>query len=380
MKIISTFIAVCFVLFGVASQVSAFSIDFSDEGISPEQREENRARTMNLVKKVEQYMDENEALVGFLARRGTGDADAETGVADTDNLDLTGMAHTGFIIKRDAAKDSGYITFNQVRDKGAKKTDSGEYDLSVLKVWGLPQFFIDSFEKDAIVFLPEKTLQLKLWNLLLANGALEIDEQKRFLKDKDGGQLLSVEGKPRFVTDRFIRNGIFTLLYNPEYNLLSDYAESSTQNCNEHLLKTYIGVRDYYNAGVAGYGGQNMSGSTLADFQKNIINAIESNYHPGLMVLSRTKSTFAFTENIRFGERYAKSPTFLGFKLKKERFDVVSVDSFTNEENQKILGWNDFKVFREQYSTKTGWFIEDFGKNYVKINRFTGKKNTTTEK
>lgn len=380
MKTISTCIAVCSVLFGIAIQASAFSTDFSVEDISPEQREENLARTMNLVKKIEQYMNENGSFVGFLSRRGTGDADSDTGVADTDNLDLTGMAHTGFIIKNGVAKDSGYITFNQVREKGAKNTDSGEYDLSVLKVWGLPQFFIDSFEKDAIVFLPEKKLQLKLWHLLRANGLLDIDEQKRFLKDKDGKQLLNAEGEARFVTDRFIRNGIFTTLYNPEYNLLSDYAEPSTQNCNEHLLKTYIGVRDYYNAGVAGYDGQNMNGSILAEFQKNIINAIESNYHPGSMVLSRTKSTFAFTENIRFGERHAKSPTFLGFKLKKEQFDVVSVDSFTNEENQEFLGWSDFKVFREQYSSKTGWFIEDFGKNYVKINRFTGKKNTITEK
>ena len=93
------------------------------------------------------------------------------------------------------------------------------------------------------------------------------------------------------------------------------------------------------------------------------------------MVLSRTKSTFAFTQNIRFGERYEKSPTFFGFKLNKEKFEVVSVDSFCDPKNQLFLTWADFKVFREDYSKAKGWFIHDNGKDYVKINRISNKKN-----
>jgi hypothetical protein len=379
MKKIFPLIAVLlFTIFALTSQAKAFSADFSAEDISPEKREENLARTTNLVKKIEAYMQNNNAFVGVLARRGAGNFD--TGISDTDNLDLTGMAHAGFIVKNGFAKDAEYVTFNLVRKKGAKKIGSREYDLSVLKIWGLPQFFIGSFEKDAIVFLPVKKVQLKLWNLLRANGALEIDEQKRYIKDDGGKQMLDAKGNPRYIIDLFIKNGMFTVLHNPEYNLLSDYAEPSTQNCNEHLLKTYIGVRDHYKAGTTGYDVQKMSDSSLKEFRHNIIQAVEKNYIPGKMILSRTKSSFAFTQNIRFGERYKKSPSLFGLKLKKEHFDVVSVDSFCSEANQRYLGWSDFKVFRESHDPQRGWFIKDLGRDYVKVNRLTGKKNTIAEK
>jgi hypothetical protein len=103
--------------------------------------------------------------------------------------------------------------------------------------------------------------------------------------------------------------------------------------------------------------------------------AIKENYTPRQMVLSRTKSTFAFVQNIRFGERYEKSPTLFGFKIKKEKFEVVSVDSFCDPKNQVFLDWADFKVFREDYSATKGWFIRDNGKDYVKVNRMTNTKN-----
>ncbi len=378
MKYIHLFAAfILLFLLGLSSQAGAFSADFSSEEGSPEERKENMERTMTLVNKIDQYMREKNAYVGFISRRGAGDP--KTGVSDTDTLDLTGMAHTGFILKNGFGKDASYITCNLVRKKGAKKTDSGEYDLSVLKVWTLPKFFIGSFEKDAIVFLPEKKLQLKLWNMIRANGTIEIEERKRYIKD-DKGQLQLDNGEPRYIIERFIKNGMFTILHNPEYNLLSDYTEPSTQNCNEHLLKTYIGVRDHYKAGKAGYDARSMSGAALNEFRNNTIQAIETHYTPGTMILSRTKSTFAFTQNIRFGERHKQSPSLFGLKLKKEQFDIVSVDSFCKKENQDYLGWSDFKVFREKHISGRGWFVEDVGKNFVKTNRLTGKKNEIIEK
>lgn len=362
-------------LFITPAMVMGFSAEFSGDELSEQAKQENLRRTQNLVEKIEAYMRENDAFVGAMSRRGAGDP--ETGVSDTDTLDLTGMAHTGFILRSGFSKDADYITFNLVRKKGAKKVGSDEYDLSQLKVWSLPNFFIGSFEKDAIVFLPEKKLQLKLWNLLRANGALEIEEKKRFLKDEDGKQLLDDQGKPRFITDLLIKNGAFALLHNPEYNLLSDYAEPSTQNCNEHLLKTYIGIRDFWHLAEAGSDGDGtgVTDEALKNYRREIVKSIETNFTPSQMILSRTKSTFAFVQNIRFGERHEESPSLLGLKLKREKFSVVGVDSFCNPKNQQYLGWSDFKVFREKYDSAAGWSVEDWGKNYVKVNRLTGRKN-----
>lgn len=354
-------------LFISASMAMGFSTDFSRDRAGEQEKQENLRRTQNLIEKIEAYMRDNEAFVGLMSRRGAGNP--KTGVSDTDTFDLTGMAHTGFILKSGFSKDADYITFNLVRKKGAKKVGSDEYDLSQLKVWSLPNFFIGSFEKDAIVFLPKKKLQLKLWNLLRANGALKIEEKKRFLKDEDGKQLLDDTGKQRFITDLLIKNGAFALLHNPEYNLLSDYAETSTQNCNEHLLKTYIGIRDFWHLAEKG------DDEALKNYRREIAESLEANFTPSRMILSRTKSTFAFIQNIRFGERHKESPRLLGLKLKSEKFSVVGVDSFCNPKNQQYLGWSDFKVFREKYDSGSGWSVEDRGKNYVKVNRLNGRKN-----
>ncbi len=118
-----------------------------------------------------------------------------------------------------------------------------------------------------------------------------------------------------------------------------------------------------------------MSPSVLNEFRQAAKTSVERNYVPRQMVLSRTKSTLAFVQNIRFGERYAQSPRFLGMKLSKEKFDVVSVDSFCNPQNQPFLAWQDFKVFREKHHPVKGWFVEDWGKNYVKVNRYTKERN-----
>ncbi len=368
------FIFAVFIWFFPVSSLLAkgWSDDFSEDEISVTERQENLDRTMNLVEAVENYMQANDAYVGFLSRRGAGDP--KTGVSDTDTLDLTGMAHTGFIVRNGFSKKSEYVTYNLVRQKGAKKVDSKEYDISDLRIWSLPHFFIGSFEKDAIVFLPEKKVQLQLWNLLRANGALSVEERKKYLKDEHGNDLLDADGKPRFITNLIIKNGIFTIFHNPEYNLLSDYAEPSTQNCNEHLLKTYIGVRDFWQTG-ASYDLNTITPEQISDLRNKIIQSIEKKYFPGEMLLSRTKSTFAFVQNIRFGERYKESPSLLGLKLNKEKFDVVSVDSFCNPENQTFLKWVDFKVLRENYNETQGWYIEDKGRDFIKVNRFTGKKN-----
>ncbi len=346
---------------------------FSEESPSKAAMDENIQRTKQLVTKVKDYLRENDAYVGIIARRGAGDP--KTGVSDTDNLDLSGMAHCGFFVKNGFGKDADYITFNLVRMKGAKKVDGEDYDLSELRVWSLPHFFIGAFEKDAIIFLPEKQVQLRLWNQLRANGQLKIEEKKRYLKDSKGKQRLDADGKPAFMTNQIIANGAFTFLHNPEYNLLSDYIENSTQNCNEHLLKTYIGFRDFWDPTKEGYDLVQPAKSAIQELGDAASKAIKENYRPRQMVLSRTKSTFAFVQNIRFGESYKESPSFLGLKFRKEKFEVVSVDSFCNPDNQSFLKWADFKVLREAYSKDKGWTIEDVGKDYVKINRITGKAN-----
>ena len=260
--------------------------------------------------------------------------------------------------------------------KGAKKVGDKEYDISELRAWTLPHFFVGSFEKDAIVFLPEKKVQLKLWNLLRANGQLNIEPNKRYFKNNKGRQLRDDNGQAKYTTDQLVTNGAFTFFHNPEYNLLSDYVEESSQNCNEHLLKTYIGFRDFWNPTKAGYNLINPEKSAVNEMSNATMNSVAQNFSPRKMVLSRTKSTFAFVQNIRFGERYKKSPTLLGFKLNKEKFEVVSVDSFCNPKNQKFLSWSDFKVFREDYTTGKGWITRDLGKNYVKVNRVTNQRNT----
>ncbi|MCP3890725.1 MAG: hypothetical protein GY702_17915 [Desulfobulbaceae bacterium] len=360
---------------------TAFAAGLSEDNLSgqnqPQLQDENIGRTMDLIEKVEHYLRANDTYVGIISRRGAGDP--ETGVSDTDGFDLTGMAHSGFVIRNGFAKDSEYITFNLVRLKGGRKDGNKKYDISELRVWSLPHFFVGSFEKDAIVFLPEKKVQLKLWNLLRANGALKIEEHKRYLKDKNGVPKKDTAASPAFLVDQVITNGAFPLLHNPEYNLLSDYTEPSSQNCNEHLLLTYIGFRDHWNPLTPGYQIDNVSPQILGEFKTTATTALERDYVPRQMVLSRTKSTFAFVQNIRFGERYAKSPTFFGLKLNKEKFDVVSVDSFCDPENRPLLGWIDFKVFREQHSDTGEWYIEDWKKNYVKVNRYTGLPNKIKE-
>ncbi len=373
MKRLPTLIVFLIFMLINAGQVSAFSDEFSSDEMNEVKRQEDILRTQRLVETVEKYMRQNDAYVGVMSRRGAGDA--KTGISDADTFDLTGMAHTGFIVKSGFAKDAEYLTFNLVRLKGAKKIDNQDFDLSELKIWSLTHFFIGSFEKDAVVFLPEKKVQLKLWNLLRANGALNIEEKKRPVNDAQGKQLLDAQGTPRFSTNLLIKNGIFTLLHTPEYNLLSDYSEPSTQNCNEHLLKTYIGARDFWQADKEGYDLNKMTDNALSQFNQNIIQSINTHYTPATMVLSRTKSTFAFTQNIRFGERHKQSPSLFGIKLSEEQFNIVSVDSFCDLKNQEYLGWNDFKVFREKFTKDKGWFIEDWGKNFVKVNRLTGKKN-----
>lgn len=372
-RIRKVLLSLCLLVIVYTPNAWGFSAEYSDAPDTSSQNSENLQRTENIVKSVEKYMRDNDAYLGILSRRGAGDP--RTGISDTDGFDLTGMAHSGFIVKNGLSPDANYITFNLVRQKGKKKTSTGQADLSELKLWTLQQFFIGSFEKDAIIFLPEKKVQLKLWNMLRSDKSLVVEEKLRLLKDKDGEQLLGREGKPRFIMDMVITGGMFTILHNPEYNLLSDYSEESTQNCNEHLLHTYIGFRDHWLAGNSDYKLEDMELKTQTQFQAAIQKAISSHFTPRQMVLSRTKSTFAFTQNIRFGERYKSSPTLLGLKLKKEKFDVVSVDSLSNPKNQGFLKWHDFKVLRENRSNQRGWFIEDWGRNYVKKNRLSGKEN-----
>ncbi len=371
-------ILLCALLSSLIFTQASFARGLSEEALSAEansdlEQQKHVERTQKLVEKVEAYLRANDAYVGIISRRGAGDP--KTGISDTDGLDLTGMAHTGFVIRNGFSKNAEYVTFNLVRMKGARKAGEMEFDMSELRVWSLPHFFIGSFEKDAIVFLPEKKAQLRLWNLLRANGSLEITDTRRYLRDDNGRQRMDKNGKPRYRAHQVIVNGAFPMLHNPEYNLLSDFAEASTQNCNEHLLKTYIGFKDHWQPSKKGYDILHMSPNVLNEFRQAATTSVERNYVPRQMVLSRTKSTFAFVQNIRFGERYAQSPRFLGIKVSKEKFDVVSVDSFCDPQNQPFLAWADFKVFREKHHQVKGWFVEDWGKNYVKVNRYSKEKN-----
>ncbi len=356
--------------------VSAKGLSQEGEGLSAADgadraKQENRERTRKLIQHVEGYLKDNDTYVGIIARRGAGDP--KTGVSDTDTLDVSGMAHCGFVVRNGLGKNAGYVTYNLVRIKDGKQQGRKKLDISELRIWSLPQFFIGAFEKDAIVFLPEKKVQLKLWNLLRANGQLNITTRDDLVKDGQGKVIKDEAGKPRKITRHIITNGAFVTLHNQEYNLLSDYVDSATQNCNEHLLKTYIGVRDYWQSNAG------MQPQAVEQLRKQTQKAIEDNYIPRQMILSRTKSTFAFTQNIRFGERYKPSPALFGLKLSKEKFDVVSVDSFCDPKNQRFLRWHDFKVFREGKQKDKGLVIEDWGKDYVKVNRFTGKKNRIVE-
>lgn len=355
-------------LFSTFAQSQGFS-----EGSSTELDQENLKRTQRLIEKVEEYLKAKDAYVAIIGRRGSGDP--KTGVSDTDDLDLSGMAHCGFVIRNGFGKNAEFITFNLVRIKDAKKSGGNTYDLSQLRVWSLAHFFIGTFEKDAAIFLPPKKVQLQLWNMLLANGQLDIKEHKSPLKDKDGRQKKDKEGQPLYRTINEIQNGAFPLLHNPEYNLLSDYLEDSSQNCNEHLLKTYIGMRDHWNYEELGFNLKDADAATIAVLKEQTTQSIGDHYQPRKMVLSKTKSTFAFTQNIRFGESYKKAPSFLGLKLRKEKFNVVSVDSFCDPKNQSFLGWEDFAIFRENHSTQKGWYIENKGRDYVKVNRISGKEN-----
>lgn len=368
MKAINTMITTLFLL--LILSVTSFAKGWSNQADPEFSQKENVERTKLLLDKVEAYLESKNAYVGIIARRGAGDP--TTGVSDTDNLDLSGMAHCGFVIRNNFGPNPGYSTFNLVRMKGAKKTHNKTYDLSELRVWSLPHFFIGSFEKDAIVFLPPKKVQLKLWNLLRAYGQLEIMEKKRLVNSHSNGENQS----RRYVTDKIIANGAFTLFHNPEYNLLSDFVEESTQNCNEHLLKTYVAIKDFWNPQENNYSLTNLNAAQSNRLASQTSQLLEQRYTPRQMVLSRTKSTFAFTQNIRFGERHSTSPTFFGLKINKEKFEVASVDSFCSPDNQSVLGWEDFKVFREAYTKTRGWHIVDKGKDYVKVNRFTGKPNS----
>ena len=375
MKYIKNCIAIGLTILTLTTSVFAkgLSGEASEEATSEEMRMENSQRTEMVTQAVTTYLKENDAYVAILARRGAGDP--ETGVSDTDDLDLSGMAHCGFVVRNGFGKDADYITMNLVRLPGAREEDGREFDLSELRVWSMPHFFIGTFEKDAIVFLPEKKLQLRLWNLLRANGRLKIEPVKELVRGADGKPVLDDQGKQREVTRQIISNGIFPLLHNPEYNLLSDYAENSSQNCNEHLLKTYIAVRDHWQADSKGYDPVAMDEDNLTELNRSVQKALEANFSPSRMILSRTKSTFAFVQNIRFGERYGKSPSLLGLKLAREKFDVVGVDSFLDPRNQSYLGWADYKVFREDQDADGNWTIEDWDRDYVKVNRFTGRKN-----
>lgn len=376
MKLKVFFIGLLISLF-FCNSIIAQSMDFSNDRGSKATSKINLGRTKILTKAIKKYLSDNDAYVALISRRGAGDP--STGTSDTDPFDLSGMAHTGFAIRQGFSRNADYVTFNLVREKSAKVNNGVKYDLSELRVWSLDHFFLGAFEKDAIVFLPKKDVQLKLWNLLRANGAIKIEKRKEKLKDKMGKFLYDASGEVLTRVHNVIKNGVFALLHNHEYNLLSDYAESSTQNCNEHLLKVYIAIRDYGDdvSEILAEKDLRERDYLLTKLKRKLSTKLEDNFNPTQIVLSRTQSSFTGVQNLRLGERYAKvSRLFLGFKWKGEKFDIVGVESFCSPENREFLAWEDYKVFREDYNERLKkWYVEDWGKRYVKVNRFTGKEN-----
>ena len=137
MKTLNQIVTMTIVLFFMIID-PAFAKGFSEQSSTDDNGKENMQRTNLLISEVEDYLRENDAYVGIIARRGAGDP--ETGVSDVDNLDLSGMAHCGFVVRNGFGKNSSYITFNLVRMKGAKTVNGKDYDLSELRAWTLPHF------------------------------------------------------------------------------------------------------------------------------------------------------------------------------------------------------------------------------------------------
>lgn len=292
-------------------------------------------RTGKIVKSVSEYLVKNNVLVAFLSRRGKETGDPKEGVSDVDAYDATGMAHTGIVIRtqfggKDKASDQ-YITMNLVR---IHNRDSSE-DRSQLRAWRLEQFFGGTFEKDAMISLPSMALQTRLWNALM-NG-FQITPMTE--QTANGPVQRSV-----------ITGGVFTKFHNERYSLLSDYANDKTQNCNEHLVKTVLAIKN----GL----------SDLGDMQTYL----ERNFGPYEMKLGFFKEWAANSflgMNIPFDERQINGTN---------RVLMMTAESLIAPENRSVMGIEKLQVFRER-PTLTDFLIDDHGDDYVKANVVTGKRN-----
>ena len=295
---------------------------------------EQKERTEKLIKTVTDYLDKENVMVAFISRRGAPKGNPKKGMSDVDAYDVTGMAHTGIIIRTTLCGEppkgqDKYLTFNLVRMPNG--VEEGK-DSSEMRVWTLMNFFIGCFQKDAGIFIPKEEYQTMLWNRIMNGGQLEV---KRRIEKVNGQEVLR----------QVISNGLLKEFHNPDYSLLSDYAGNETQNCNEHLLKVYLCIS-----------------KGIEDINE-ISNLLEREFKPHLFKLGSLKTFFANVAGYNLATNEQKKTE------KGKAFRVITVQSFVIPENQTLLDWKKVQFFREELkeeNNQTVSEIRDMGSNYKK--------------
>lgn len=297
---------------------------WADSGIRIYAEENNLERTEAISAQVTQFLTENKVLVAVLGRRGK-IIDAKLGISDVDKYDATGMAHLAFVIRAGFSGEDQYITLNLVStmDQNGKTSD--------LRAWSLNQFFVVAGEKDALILLPSRQNQMKLWNEVRRDMTFENED---------------VTIGKETITRQAIRGGLFQRFHNPSYNLLSDFAYNQSQNCSEHLVKTLASVV--------------RQKPTLEEVSLDL----ELNYQPYHFKVGGIKLWLA---------RHLKNMPLKGGE-RKGKFHIITVESMLAQRD--FLGIESIQVFRERMDLD-GYHIDDLGGDYIKKNRITGKPNPT---
>lgn len=305
---------------------TGFSFGQSGEGASGEaaaRGELNVKRTQALTEKIENYLVDNQVMVALLSRRGKIVKPAK-GVSDVDKFDATGMAHTGFVVRNGFGNDNPFITLNLV--------STGHE--SELRAWSLDQFFIGTSEKDAIIMVPKKQEQIKLWNVLTSNLKLNPKE---------------IEVAGQTTTRYMIEHPALQRYHKTPYNLVSDYVFNQTMNCNEFVVKAMRGI---------------LTGKDLDQVSLEMeltFKPYEFNFSPLKLWMARNLTDLAIDAN----ERQVRG---------KSKIRVITVESMLSMENRAYLGIGYVHVYRE---AKVGNDYKIFRQaDCVKRNTVTGKPNT----
>ena len=285
-------LCLCFLLTG-------FALSQSGEGGSDEANQNgelNLERTQTLTGKIEEYLIENQIMAALISRRGK-IVKPKMGVSDVDKFDATGMAHTGFVVRNGFSDKNPFITLNLV-SLGAE---------SELRAWSLEQFFIGSGEKDAIIMVPARNDQIKLWNALSGNLKLNPTE---------------VEVKGQTVTRYLIENPVLERYHVKPYNLVSDYVFNQTMNCNEFVVKAMRGI-------LTGKSPDEVSLELELHFKP-----YEFKISPFKLWMARNFTDLAIDTN----ERKVKG---------KSQVRVITVESMLAVNNRDFVGIEKVRVLRE---------------------------------